>query len=110
MQIPYENEQKHLNNIYNVIANNPYLLEKSIQACIRGMQEALKRETDRATDMELIAVGFQAMSMNKRYNEKNYKWATKLIASKLSKHTNYARINWGTTIEELELIIEQNKS
>jgi len=109
MSLSYEQRMEFLFNVETMVKNYPELLNDTIMACTNGMQKALDEESKRATDMELVAVGFQAMSQNKRYTEKNFKWATGLVASKLVKWEKHSRVNWGQTQEELNQIIEDNK-
>jgi len=102
--LTFEEEMRFLGNIAATIKNNPEMLNKAIMACTNGMQEALQTETNRAIDMELVAVAFEAMSTNKRYSEKNFHWAQGLAISKLKKWPEHSRINWGKSIEDLEAL------
>lgn len=104
MSLSYEQEMAFLHNIRSTIEQYPDLLDKAVSACTYGMKKALETETMRAIDMELVAVGFEAMSTNKRYSDKNYHWASGLVASKLKKWPEHSRINWGKSIEDLEAL------
>ncbi len=104
MALSFEEEMAFLHNVRSVIEKHPELLDKAVMACTTGMKKALEIETARAIDMELIAVGFEAMSTNKRYSDKNYHWASGLVASKLKKWPEHSRVNWGKSIEDLEAL------
>ena len=102
----YEEKMKFLHHVRVTVTEHPTILNDTIMACTSGMQDALNTETSRAVDMELIAVGFQAMSGNKRYSEHNHKWAAGLVASKLEKWPEHCKINWGNTADDLRKLRE----
>jgi hypothetical protein len=105
----YEEKQNFLYTVGATIKSYPELLNETIMACTNGTNDYINTLRHQVADFETIAVGFMSMSKG-RYSKKTDIWANTLVLNKLKKYKNCSYVNWITDIEELENLLNKDRS
>ena len=89
----FEEKQILLSSVYIAIKDDSTIFKDILNVGNEALIKAIQNERERATDMEAIAVEFQAMTKG-RYSENTMQWVDGLIKSKLEKWKHDNAFNW----------------
>jgi acyl-CoA reductase-like NAD-dependent aldehyde dehydrogenase len=97
----HEERMRLLSKIRNEVKEDPSLFADIVTVCNSGVEEAINAERQRAADMETIAVGMYSL-MTGKYREKNQKWITGLIKSKIERWSENSHLGgWDKVLDEM---------
>jgi hypothetical protein len=97
----HEERYRFLKKIKQEVEQDPSLYKDINEACSHGILSAIKEETQRASDMETIAIAAISLS-NERYKKSSAEWIKNLIISKAERWKHRGFFDWESSIDTIK--------